>query len=112
MTDIPLDLSPYFMQWRQQKRRADGSRFSARDLPEEWNLTPEQRASMDAPWLDLQSQIQTSYDAEIKAGGTGLASEEALERAEVNAQAREGRESGYVSGGTLEEWESGGQKAQ
>jgi len=55
MDDIPLDLTPYFLQWKQQTRRADGSRVSHRDIPAEWNLTPEEREAM------VNAAITTSY---------------------------------------------------
>ena len=113
MTDIPLDLSPYYLQWRQQKRRADGSRISERDLPEAWNLTPEQRAQMDKPWLDLQSQIQTSYDSNLAAGGNGLGLADAeAAQADSNAAVRDGRESGIVTEGSFEEWENSSRRVQ
>lgn len=116
MTDIPLDLSPYFLQWRQQKRRPDGSRISSRDLPKAWNLTQEQRATMEKPWLDLQAQIQTSYDSSIAAGGAvlGQAGEEVAEaeQAESKAEVREGRESGSVGGGSFEDWEKGSARVE
>jgi hypothetical protein len=39
MTDIPLDLTPYWTQWRAQKRRPDGSAVSAaKDWPQDWAL--------------------------------------------------------------------------
>ncbi|KAL7411932.1 hypothetical protein BDY24DRAFT_393995 [Mrakia frigida] len=55
MDDIPLDLSPYFLMWKRQRRRADGSRISERDIPSEWNLTPDERAAMES------NAINTSY---------------------------------------------------
>lgn len=58
MDDIPLDLSPYFLQWRQQRRRADGSRISARDIPNEWNLTREERAAMTGTSVDVQRSTE------------------------------------------------------